>query len=80
VTFAYTINTVKKQLIYRLIFTCFIRFPVWTMCIYYYYIGKHHTISALDIFNYICTLCIMLMDYLWSRQNYKKLERIWNEE
>jgi len=84
-TFAYNISTFKNQLIYRLLFTCFIRFPVWTVGGYYYYSCRvdssctffHDEVA--DVFNGICVSCMILMDYLWSKQNYKKLKKIWNE-
>lgn len=81
VTFAYIIPTFKNQLLYRLLFTYFVRFPVWILCMYnnyYYYYGGN--ITVIDLFNIICVSTIVFMDCFWSKQNYNKLKGIWDEE
>jgi len=79
ITFAYTINTLKNQLIYRLIFTFFIRFPIWITPSYYYYSSSN--ISNIDdallyLFNYTIFFIMFLMDCMWFSQNLKKFKKI----
>jgi hypothetical protein len=73
ITFAYAINTFKNQLIYRLIFTTIIRFPVWLISLYYS-IPNYAAINNLDLFNFIIVLIMILLDCVWFNQNYKKLQ------
>jgi len=80
VTFAYIIPTFKNQLIYRLLFTIFVRFPVLISCVYYYCYYYYGNAIAIDLFNFICVSTMMVMDCFWWKQNYNKLKGIWNEE
>lgn len=83
ITFAYNLSTFKNQLIYRLLFICFVRLPVWTTSAYFYFcdssFASFRRIPLLDVFNRICISCMFLMDFYWLKQNYKKLKHIWNE-
>jgi multisubunit Na+/H+ antiporter MnhF subunit len=65
VTFAYAINIFKNQLMYRLIFSTTIRFPIWITTI-------HDAITNLDLFNFTITFIMFLLDCVWVNQNYKK--------
>jgi hypothetical protein len=77
VTFAYAITTLKNQLIYRLIFTIIIRFPIWLTTLYYSIPFYHAEVFyKLDLFNFTVLLIMILMDCVWFNQNYKKLEKI----
>lgn len=83
ITFAYAITTFKNQLIYRLIFTTIIRFPIWITTLYYsisiYPVVVYPVaIYNLDLFNFTVVLIMILLDCLWFNQNYKKLEKICN--
>jgi len=77
ITFAYTINTFKNQLIYRLIFTSIIRFPVWLISLYHS-IPNYPEINNLDLLNFTILLLMILLDCMWFNQNYKKLQKICN--
>ncbi len=75
VTFAYSINGLKNQLIYRLIFTLFIRFPVWIILSVYVYPSK---ISYfIYVFNYTVVSIMILLDCIWFIQNTRKLKKIY---
>jgi hypothetical protein len=72
ITFAYAITIFKNQLIYRLIFTTIIRFPVWLITLY------HLIPNNLDLFNVTILFMMILLDCVWFNQNYKKLQKICN--
>lgn len=76
ITFAYLIPTFKNQLIYRLIFTTIIRFPIWIFVYTYYYFYNDVKADFLFYFNGFVIATMMLLDYMWSVQNYKKLQLI----
>lgn len=78
ITFAYAINTFKNQLIYRLIFTTMIRFPVWLITLYYSIPTYPAVVYNFDLFNFTIALIMILLDSVWFSQNYKKLEKIYN--
>ena len=78
ITFAYAITTLKNQLIYRLIFTTIIRFPIWITTLYYSISIYPAVIYNLDLFNFTVVLVMILLDCVWFNQNYKKLEKIYN--
>jgi len=73
VTFAYFINTFKYQLVYRLLYTLIVRFPIWiSVCNSYLF----NVSSLLDLFN-MCVLVFMFgMDFIWSSNNLKKLKQL----
>lgn len=75
-TFAYTINTLKNQLIYRLIFTFFVRFPIWIIGSYYYYFSYNSYNTLIYLFNHTIIFIMSLMDCVWFSQNFKKLKQI----
>lgn len=76
VTFAYFITAFNYQLVYRLLFTFIVRFPIWIMCIYNIYSHSFSVLSLLDLFN-VCVLVFMFgMDCLWSSNNFKKLKQL----
>lgn len=76
VTFAYFINAFKHQLVYRLLFTFIVRFPIWIMCIYNVYSHSFNVLSLLNSLN-VCVLVFMFgMDCLWSIKNFKKLKQL----
>ena len=76
VTFAYFITAFNYQLVYRLLFTFIVRFPIWIMCIYNIYSHSFIVLSLLDLFN-VCVLVFMFgMDCLWSSNNFKKLKQL----
>ncbi len=74
VTFAYTISTIKNQLIYRLIFTFFVRFPIWIITSYHYSFNAYD--NLFNLFSYIIFFFMILMDWVWVSQNFKKLKQI----
>jgi len=76
ITFAYTINTLKNQLIYRLIFTFFVRFPIWIIGSYYYYFSYNIHNTLIYLFNHTNMFIFFLMDCVWFSQNLKKLKQI----
>lgn len=81
ITFAYTINTLKNQLIYRLIFTFFVRFPIWIISSYYYYFFSYNIHNTLIyLFNHTIMFIMILMDCVWFSQNLKKLKQICERE
>lgn len=74
VTFAYFINTFRYQLVYRLLYTLIVRFPIWITCTYHIYLFD--VLSLLDLFN-ACVLVFMFgMDYVWCANNFKKLKQL----
>ena len=81
ITFAYTINTFKNQLIYRLVFTFFVRFPVWIIASYHYYYSCCSNYNVDDtliyLFNYTIISSMVLMDCVWFFQNLKKLKQLY---
>lgn len=78
ITFAYAINTFKNQLIYRLIFTIMIRFPVWLTTLYYSIPTYPAVVYNFELFHFTIALIMILLDCVWFSQNYKKLEKICN--
>ena len=80
ITFAYTINTLKNQLIYRLIFTFFVRFPIWIIGSYYYYFSYNIHNTLIYLFNHTIIFIMILMDCVWFSQNLKKLKQICRRE
>lgn len=80
ITFAYTINTLKNQLIYRLIFTFFVRFPIWIIGSYYYYFSYNIHNTLIYLFNHTIMFIMILMDCVWFSQNLKKLKQICKRE
>lgn len=76
VTFAYTIDTLKNQLIYRLVFTFFVRFPIWIICLFSIYPTHQSENLYLYIFNITISFIMILMDCMWCAQNFKKLKQI----
>jgi hypothetical protein len=83
ITFAYTITTLKNQLIYRLIFTFFVRFPIWIIGLYYYYFSYnvYNTYNTvIYLFNHTIIFIMILMDCVWFSQNLKKLKQICRRE
>ena len=75
VTFAYFIHAFKYQLVYRLLFTFIVRFPIW-VTVYKSYLFKFNDLSLLDLFT-ACMLVFMFgMDSMWSINNFKKLKRL----
>lgn len=80
ITFAYTINTLKNQLIYRLIFTFFVRFPIWIIGSYYYYFSYNTYNTVIYLFNHTIIFIMILMDCVWFSQNLKKLKQICRRE
>jgi len=77
VTFAYFINTFKYQLVYRLLFTFIVRFPIWITCIYNIYnIYSFNVLSSLDLFNACVFMFMFGMDSIWSSNNLKKLKQL----
>jgi hypothetical protein len=75
VTFAYTIGKVRNQLIYRLIFTFFVRFPIWIISLFSTYPVVH--VENLHIlFAFTIIFIMILMDCMWVIQNFKKLKQI----
>jgi hypothetical protein len=81
ITFAYTINTFKNQLIYRLVFTFFIRFPVWIIVSYHYYYSFYSSYNVdntlIYLFNYTIVSSMILMDSIWFSQNLKKVKQLY---
>jgi len=75
-TFAYFIINLKSQLIYRLIFTLFIRFPVWLTTTFNSYTRYHKTYSFRDLFNLFIVTFMILLDCVWFIQNFKKLKQL----
>lgn len=76
VTFAYFITAFNYQLVYRLLFTFIVRFPIWIMCIYNIYSHSFSVLSLLDLFN-VCVLVFMFgMDSMWSINNFKKMKQL----
>ena len=83
ITFAYTITTLKNQLIYRLIFTFFVRFPIWIIGLYYYYFSYnvYNTYNTvIYLFNHTIIFIMILMDCVWFSHNLKKLKQIFRRE
>jgi hypothetical protein len=76
VTFAYIIGKLKNQLIYRLIFTFFVRFPIWTIILFSFYPIYRDEILYLYLLNITTLFIIFLMDIMWFIQNFKKLKQI----
>ena len=78
VTFAYAIDKVKNQLIYRLIFTFFVRFPIWIICLFSTYPIIHvENLHMLHIlFAFTILFIMILMDCMWFTQYFKKLKKI----
>jgi len=81
ITFAYTINTFKNQLIYRLVFTFFIRFPIWIIVSYHYYYFFYSSYNVdntlIYLFNYTIISSMILMDSIWFSQNLKKVKQLY---
>jgi hypothetical protein len=73
VTFAYFITSIKYQCIYRLLFTTFVRFPIWLINI----------IKIIKFYNEIyikeinaCIFTVMFfMDCIWFNQTLKKVKQ-----
>ena len=83
ITFAYTITTLKNQLIYRLIVTIFVRFPIWIIGLYYYYFSYnvYNTYNTvIYLFNHTIIFIMILMDCVWFSHNLKKLKQIFRRE
>jgi hypothetical protein len=86
ITFAYTFNTFKKQLIYRVIFTSLVRFPAWiltflmTIYHYHYYFNYTEANNLIILFNSFISCIMILMDCIWFTQNLKKLKQIYKCE
>lgn len=83
ITFAYTLNTLKNQSIYRLIFTSLVRFPVWFLTFFTainIYSSYNETGKSIILFNYIVSCIMILMDCIWFAQNVKKLKQIYKSE
>ena len=78
ITFAYIINTVKNQLIYRLIFTFILRFPIWIIMSVYSYSTYNIVSGFLYSLNYSIISIMILMDCIWFVQNLKKLNQIYS--
>lgn len=75
VTFAYFIHAFKYQLVYRLLYTFIVRFPIW-VSVYKSYLFKFNDLSLLDLFN-ACVLVFMFgMDSMWSINNFKKMKQL----
>ena len=73
ITFAYFINSIKYQCIYRLLFVTFVRFPIWIISIIKI-MHHYHEIHNKEI--NICVFIFMFfMDFIWSSQNFKKLKQ-----
>ena len=79
VTFAYAIDKVKNQLIYRLIFTFIVRFPVWFITSYYYY-SSYNANTLIYLFNFTILFTMIFMDCMWFTQNFKKLKQMCERE
>jgi hypothetical protein len=77
VTFAYAIDK-KNQLIYRLIFTLFVRFPLWIIGLFLIY--SYHVDNLIYLFNYTILFTMILMDCVWFTQNFKKLKQMCERE
>lgn len=80
VTFAYAIHSFKNQLIFRLLFTTIIRFPVWTVMLYTQYKSYIPGYDLLYYFNEFIASLMILMDCMWFFQNFKKLQKIINND
>lgn len=78
VTFAYAIDK-KNQLIYRLIFTFFVRFPLWIIGLFSFY-PSYHVDNLIYLFNYTILFTMILMDCVWFTQNFKKLKQMCERE
>lgn len=78
VTFAYAIDK-KNQLIYRLIFTFFVRFPLWIIGFFSFY-PSYHVDNLIYLFNYTILFTMILMDCVWFTQNFKKLKQMCERE
>lgn len=78
VTFAYAIDK-KNQLIYRLIFTFFVRFPLWIIGLFSIY-PSYHVDNLIYLFNYTILFTMILMDCVWFTQNFKKLKQMCERE
>ena len=78
VTFAYAIDK-KNQLIYRLIFTFFVRFPLWIIGLFLIY-TSYHVDNLIYLFNYTILFTMILMDCVWFTQNFKKLKQMCERE
>ncbi len=74
ITFAYFIQKFKNQLVYRLVFTIFIRFPIWFIVLYKVYNIKNH--DYLTLFNLFIAMFMIILDCIWFAQNFKKLKQI----
>ena len=73
VTFAYVIKNVKYQCIYRLLFTTFIRFPIWIISIKS--IIKFYNEIHVRELNACILIFMFFMDCIWFNQNLKKLKQ-----
>jgi hypothetical protein len=75
VTFAYFIRVQKYQYMYRLLFTLFIRFPIWIkhihLTIYYIYYYEY------EILNLCIFIFMFFMDCLWFKQNLNKIKQFY---
>lgn len=73
VTFAYFIPILKYQYIYRLVFTTFVRVPLWIINIYWLYL--HDNIYIINIINMCVFIFMFCMDCIWLNQNLKKIKQ-----
>lgn len=72
VTFAYFIHMQKYQYMYRLLFTTFIRFPIWIKHIHMIYYFLHD-----DILNLCVFIFMFFMDCIWFKQNLNKIKQFY---
>lgn len=72
VTFAYFINLVKYQCIFRLLFTTTVRFPLWITSLL---IIKSYQVSHNKEINIFVFIFMFFMDCIWFSQNLKKLKK-----
>lgn len=72
VTFAYFIKVVKYQYIYRLLFTVFVRFPIWI--IYMIIVFFNHELHIRNT-NACVFVFMFFMDCIWLSKNLKKLKQ-----
>lgn len=72
-TFAYFINSIKYQCIYRLLFTTFVRFPIWIINIITV-INFYNEVYIKEI-NVSVFIIMFFMDCIWFSQNLKKIKQ-----
>jgi len=75
VTFAYFIRVQKYQYVYRLLFTTFVRFPIWMRAVIHliYYSAHAHD----DILNLCVFIFMFFMDCIWFKQNLNKIKQFY---